>query len=674
MSDLSGAHILRLSLVLAFTGLLALPVGSAWTLAPPSEPRPETGAAWAAWTTDLAPRAPGDLVGQVVGAAACALGDVTGDGIADLVVLVAVNGGGARLEALAGPDFQRVVWSHVTDLQRTLRCAPDLDLDGTLDPVLQTLGKATGTAAAGAVDQTRQQVQQTLEGATGAALIGRVDTQAVTGVAGSAAGAAQQATSALLPAAAGAEALLQSSGTQAVAQLPAAVEGALPVQQLTATAKQAAQLQILDAAGAVVSTVSIDEAGVAPLALAPVQLTGSLPEVAALSTAAISPVEQAAAGVPKVALYAADGTLAWTTQLPASTGIPLLVPNAGDLNLDGVGDLVVTTVQQQVGAVPGAAFTVLSGVDGKVLFTSGAAVSGLVAALPLGELPAGPALLKAVNAQGAASLTLSAIGGTGSVLWSVDVDKLAEPVNVALDPYTGEVRGFTDLTGDAVADVAVAVPSAGGMVVKTINGATGAVVWDLTVPAVSQVVPVVVGLAQASAPALDASVSVAAVPPGLAGVASHVQEVAAGASSQLLAIGNSTTNATLALIDAATGQVVWTAVANLPAGLDLASLGAHVAGDLDGDHVQDLLVTATVNATGDAPVATVAAVSGATGNTLWTNATSPAAPSGLNFTSTLGPASAGEAKPVGKGAPGPEPMLIATVLVVAVALRRRRLP
>jgi hypothetical protein len=563
----------------------ALPA-QAWTLAPePSAGQPS----FAAWTTDLSPTAiPGDAVAAIRGAAACALGDVTGDGIADIAVLAEAAGGAVRLEARAGPDFEDVVWQLTTKLDRILTCAPDLDLDGTLDPIIRTLGEAQGQAGA-AADQARSVVQQTLDGASGAALVGRVDTETVTGAAAGGVGAAQQATSTLLPAAEGAVAILQASSSQALAGVPLPVPDGLPVPvpaDLTVVASQAVQLDILDISGAVVATVEAAEAGVQPLALAPVQLSGALPDIAVLSQVT-GPVREAAGGVPELALYAADGTLAWATQLPATTGVPMLVPNAGDLDLDGVGDLIVTTVSQPLETAPGAAYTVLSGVDGSILFTSGPAVTGLLAALPLGALPDGPALLEASLAEGATSLTLQALGATGSVLWSVDVDRLAFPANEVLDPYTQDLLGFTDLTGDGFPDVAVASNlsgGAGGLHLEAIDGVTGDLAWEADLPNAQDVVPVVIGLAQlAQQEAEDAvgngnqSLDVADLP-GLDGATDAVQEATTSGASALLAIGHSTSNATLTLVDGLTGEVAWTASAGLPS-LPLGKLTADVAGD-----------------------------------------------------------------------------------------------
>jgi MYXO-CTERM domain-containing protein len=695
MPHLDGPRSARWTLALILAASLAAPVASAWSV-DRTAPDP-IQANFAAWTTDLVPSAfPGNAAAAVTSAVGCALGDVTGDGIADLLVLVADPAGGVqRLQALAGPGFEQVVWQKASSLGQVLQCAPDLDLDGTLDPILHTLGETTGAAAAGATDQVRNQVQQVLDGASGAALVGRVGAEQVTGVAapvaGAAAGAAQQATSTLLPAAAGAAAFLQTEATTALLPIPAGVPLPLPIDQLTATATAAAELQILDSAGAVVATISIEEAGVQPLALAPVPLTGGLPDIAVL-TNALSPVQEAAAGVPELALYAADGTLAWATQLPASTGLPILLPQAGDLNLDGVGDLVVTTVQQGVETAPGAAFHVLSGVDGSILFDSGPAVSGLLAALPLGELPDGAALLQ-VASQGtsaSADLALSALDGTGKVLWSVDVSGLAVPVNTVLDEHTGDLVGFTDLTGDSVPDVAVAVQEGTGLALQVIDGLSGEVSVTASVADADRIVPVAVGLAGSAASAASGAAGQVA---GLAGSAADgVQEVQAGATSALLALGTSATSATLTLIDPLTGAVEWVATAPVPANAALSGLSAEVAGDLDADGVQDLLVTASYNQTGSGQSAargdgrsaqdtaeghpgSVTAVSGGSGETLYAASAEPSGPEPLAYDTSANVGSASSDDGDGdKGIPfvGPGPVALALVLALGLASRRRR--
>ncbi len=446
---------------------------------------------------------------------------------------------------------------------------------------------------------------------------------------------------------------------------------------LTATVTQSAQLQVLDAAGAVVTTVQVDQAGVEALAMTPLALTGGLPDIAVL-TRTLGPVQEVATGVPELALYAADGTLSWATQLPASTGIPILIPQAGDLDLDGVGDLVVTTVQEGVETAPAAAFWVLSGIDGEILFDSGAAVGGLMTALPLGALPGGPALLRAASGT-AGPLALSALDGAGAVLWSVDVDRLAKPVNAVLDAYTGELAGFTDLTGDAIPDVAVSVATSTGLSLQAIDGRTGAIAWSAELADVDRVVPVVAGAANQVAGKVSGSLQAAQ------GV---VTEVQAGATASLLALGTSASKATLQLLDPLTGTVQWAAAAAVPIGAGLAHLSAQAAGDLDGDGLQDLLVTANFNASASLPArssasravadrdgsspGSVSAVSGDSGQTLYATSDGSGA-SALEYETSSVPATQSSgADGEGNGIPGPLPVSLALALGLATLWRRRR--
>jgi hypothetical protein len=687
----------RWTLALFLAGALAVPASSAWSLDPvdaSAGPLAASGGTSTAWTTDLVPRAfPGDAARALTSAVGCALGDISGDGVADLLVLVSDPASGVqRLRALAGPGFQEVVWEKASTLGQVLQCAPDLDLDGTLDPILHTVGDATGAAAGGVTDQASKQVQQVIAGASGLAMVGRTATDAVTGaavpVAGAAAGAAQETASTLLPAATGASAFLTTEVTKGGLPIPIPGDLPIPVDALTTTVTSTAELQVLDAAGAVVATISIDEAGVQPLAMAPLALTGGLPDVAVLTSAA-SPAQEAAAGVPKLALYAADGTLSWATELPASTGLPILLPQAGDLDLDGVGDLIVTSVQQGVETAPGAAYHVLSGVDGSILFDSGPAVEGLVSALPLGQLPDGAALLEVASTAGS-QLALSALDGAGNVLWSIDIDGLAKPVNGVLDEHTGDLVGFTDLTGDAVPDVAVAVQEGSALALQAIDGLTGRIAWNATIPEADRIVPVVAGLSAAAAGAASGAVRAANSLRGSAQDA--VAEVQSGGTAALLALGTSATNATLTLVDPLTGAVQWVATAAVPATAKLSHLTAQAAGDLDGDGAQDLLVTAHFNVTGDGDPAgsrrsaaadadedgtqagSVTAVSGQSGQTIYAASAAPGT-AALDYGSSDAAASSSSGDDDGdKGIPGTGlgPTLLAIAFGGALLVRRRR--
>ena len=71
-----------------------------------------------------------------------------------------------------------------------------------------------------------------------------------------------------------------------------------------------------------------------------------------------------------------------------------------------------------------------------------------------------------------------------------------------------------------------------------------------------------------------------------------VGDAAAGAQADLLAMGWSANNATLTLLDAATGAVEWTATAAVPAGEQVQEVVAQSAGKIDADTHQDILVEA----------------------------------------------------------------------------------
>jgi MYXO-CTERM domain-containing protein len=89
--------------------------------------------------------------------------------------------------------------------------------------------------------------------------------------------------------------------------------------------------------------------------------------------------------------------------------------------------------------------------------------------------------------------------------------------------------------------------------------------------------------------------------------------------------------------------------------------------------VQDLLVTADFNGSAGASPALVSAVSGATGQTMWTNGTTASlGGSGLDFESRLGPASDDADEVSGNDAPGLGPIAALGALVLVGFARRRR--
>jgi outer membrane protein assembly factor BamB len=651
---------LRVAAVLCLAATMAVPAASAWNLQNSrTPPAPE----FAAWTIAFGRISYADSpdLGTAAQAVTCALGDIDDDGVGDLLVHVKDTATGLpRLKALSGPDFQKILWQVATRGDRYLQCAPDLNLDGLADPVMTLASQAGGTAgASGAVkDESVDRAMQVLDGASGESLIRRQhkDTQTTAGPSMGSTGASadSSAQADLLPATAGAEVLLKTEVQQSqLLGLP----DALPVAGLTATARHAAEMQLLDAQGAVHGTIKIDSPGVDPLALAPIPMGRGLPNVAALTAQTVSPVKEAASQVPTLSLYNPDGSLAWSVALDATEGLPVLLPRAGDLNLDGVEDIIVENVPTDVQATAAGQFRILSGLDGQVLLDSGSPVKGLMAALPLGALPDGtPTILSAKQVQGSATLTLSVLDATGKAVWSLDVEPGSIPVNARLDAYTGDPLGFTDLTGDGLPDIGVAAKKGGAFALQAIDGATGQVAWTASLADVDHVVPVSPGAT------LGQVTSATRTIPG-----------------DLLAIGPANAGTALTLLDGATGKVVWTVKGALPAGAAMAFVDAQAAGDLNKDGVQDVLATVTATtADGDAPKQAIYALSGLDGETMWANATDPAhAEARVELANEPGPGYQEQAAALAeKAASGRSPAspagLVMLLLVTLVWVRRRR--
>lgn len=701
-----GQRALSLSLTLALIATLMVPAASAWQLPRPYESETSAAEPASAWTMWMSPGlhvkgGVASVAGSLQASVACAVGDLTGDGVADLVVQAQETASGAvTLQALAGPGFTQVVWRQVGAAGRVLACVPDIDLDGTADVVLQVAAEAQAAAstAGTTAQQSTQHAMQIVSGATGAVMMARTAVDTASGTAQAAGDAVvtagSQATAALLPAAAGAAAFVQTEVTQGAlpVPLPVPVPG-VPIDSLTATAESSVKAAILDAQGQVSAVIEVAAPATQVLALAPVPM-GGLPNVAVLTQQAISPAAEVAMHLSTLTLYNADGTLAWTTDLAAtaSGGLPILLPQAGDVNLDGIPDLIVNTVETGVGTVPAAGFSVLSGLDGSVLVTSGEAVSGLMAAVPLGTLPTGDVLLQVEAAVGASTMTISALAGTGDALWSITVDAAAQPLNAAIDGYTGDITGFTDLTGDAVADVGVLVHTEAGAALQVFDGITGAVAWNTTLQGVLDVVAVAQGTLKGGIASAGAGTTtdLLVVADTAAAAAESAGATAGAAASGAAAVA---TEPALTLLDGATGQVEWT-VTTTSSAAGAVQVAVQAAGDLDADMVQDLLVTivpvdalaaeagaaAGVEGGAATAAASLIALSGRTGGTLYLNATGSGAPiaSAAAVSLAQGPAYEGHAASVPEEAvatsPTPVVGLLAVLLVgLAAGLRRRRL-
>ena len=668
------ARIVMAGLLLVASSLV-FPSAAAWML--PTDKAPGISPNYAAWTTDLVTRLGWDnqpLPVDAFGAAACALGDVNADGVDDLIVRVKDRADGPpSLKALMGPAFLNASWQIKTSGDRLLQCAPDLDGDGVFDPVTALPSQADAAAPGGqaVANEAKEKAMHVLNGASGSTIMNRVhqDTRKGAGQASTsgAVEASSQTTANLMPAVQGAEAFLKTELQQTAVT---GVAGALPLDSLTATARHTATMQLLDARGSVEGTIMIDEPGVDPLALAPIPVGAGLPQVSALTAQAISPVKEASSQVPTLSLYNSDGTLAWATQLDPGQGLPMLVPRAGDLDLDGVQDIIVENVPTDVTASATGQFQVISGLDGSMILDSGAPIDGLAAALPLGVLPAGvPGILSIEHVQGAAEMTLSVVDGQGTAVWSAAVDPSAIPINVRPDAYTGDPLGFTDLTGDGLADIGLAIPSADGLKLETLDGLTGKVAWTTQLTGMASVVPLPtsVGLGQltSSAPNLP---------------------------TDLLAVGIQTNGPALSLIDGASGQVVWSLAGQLPAGAAAAQLGVQAAGDLNADGVQDLVATLTALASApgvpreggrsaqqDPEVngQAVYAVSGHDGSTLWSNSTEANDQTAVELNAEQGPAfderqEAMAAEEAEARSPSLATMAVLVVIASVVFIRKRR--
>lgn len=635
--------------------ILAWPSATAWTLDTPTTD--SISAEARAWT-DTAPRAgspAGPYASGAEAAITCALGDVNGDDFGDLLVLLRETADGPLLtQARAGPDFTTVLWEVPSTAERTVRCAPDITGDGVADPVTSLASQADG--GSGAVDdRSVDRAMQVVDGTTGDALMHRQHQDSHQGTGSGEAGVAanSSATAQLLPASASAQAYLQTEVQQSsLTGLP----GALPVTSLTGTARETAEMQLLNAQGAVVGTINIDEPGVDPMAMAPVPIGTGLPDVAVLTAKTATPVEEATERVPTLSRYNPDGSLAWSVDLDATQGVPMLAPQAGDLNMDGVQEIIVTTAESGVQARASAQYQVLSGLDGQALFDSGAPADGVVAALPLGSLPDGtPALLSAQEVSGAGNLTLTALDASGEAAWSVDVQSGAAPINLARDAYTGDPVGFTDLSGDQVPDVATAIAESEGLVVTAVNGTSGAVDWTTTVTGAERIVPV------------------SAVADARAAVTAGV----AASPTDLLAIGTDSAGQVMTLVHGASGEVVWRVTAQIPEETELASVAAQAAGDLDADGIQDVVATVTLN-TSTGVGQSIHVMSGFNGSTSWSAPVDPtqavadlSSETGPAFEERAQAASGGEEE--GGDSPSvPTMALVATLVAAAVVARRLR--
>jgi hypothetical protein len=507
----------------------------------------------------------------------CALSDADHDGYDDILVRYApgLTEGKYKFQALAGPDFTRVLWQAEPQDSRLMKCGADVTGDSTTDPILV----APPTSAPPDAPVSTSPASTTLtpvDGSTGSPLTQVILDASTTTVATpqpAAIETTQGSSGDLLPA--GTDALVVVAVTQTESN--ADPSGA----PTTSSTSAASKVEIIDPSGHVEGTVALPP-GADSIAVAPVAQDAG-PLVVVLTEDEAVPVDQAPLGVPTVAVAGASGTLSWSQQQDATAGVPVVLPVAGDVNGDGHGDIIYATVPADVATVPSSGYAILSGTDGAPIASSGAPQDGLVTALPFGDVDAqkGDEVLVVAQPTPSSPITLAATGSDGNADWTATVPADAKPINVVTDG-SGNSIGFTDLTGDGVPDVAVASPSGGqedGLVITVIDGATGGTAWTATVAGADQA---------ESIPSQD------------------------GQAADLVATDDSTS--TVTALDGATGETEWqVAPSSTPPG---GAVDVQAAGDLDGDGAPDLLVTLS----GSDGTTQLHAVSGDHGTTLWSGA------------------------------------------------------
>lgn len=600
------------------------------------------------WALAWARHQDADPLAPVHGAAACALGDVDADGVDD-ILLRAKGEAGARLEALKGPDHKEVLWTTGIEAAATLRCAPDALADGVADPIV-VLREAAGSsvpeipeAPAGSASATA--TLRTVDGLSGSPLF---EIRAEESASGAAAGFAAGGRSSSVD--------LESGGADLFLLVEREATGLdllLPVQDLLLSGGRAeVRIEILDAAGDVQGTIEAAQPQAQILAHAAVAEAEEA-RILVLSASDAVPADQAAAQVATVAAHAKDGSLLWSVELDATTDLLLMLPYAGDVDGDGTVDLIVESMSSGVEASAGSALTVLSGADGSQLLSRAIEGEGLLAALPLGDVSTGEAAASAeallVVTQDApdAPIALECVLA-GETCWTAELPAEAIPVNTDIDRFTGDLRGFLDVTGDGVADVAAAIVADAGARIDVLSGVDGALAW--------------------SAP-IDAGASVHAVASGTGADLAIVS--AARADGRELALW---------LVDGATGKLHWALESAIAPEIKEPHVDVEVVAGAHGD-AATLLVTvsgASAAAGADADVAGalehVYAIDAATGETTWAGATLDGAAAPPELLSIASAADGGSVADVPGASVALTLAVIAAVAFTSAHARRRSRP
>lgn len=577
---------------------------------------------FAAWSIDLGisvAAAKGKVTDAPAPKSACALGDANGDGFDDLLLRYAPGqtGGHFKFEARAGPGFTEVLWRAAPSDSRLLKCGADVTGDATSDPVLLPVAPAAALPA--------PTVLTSLDGASGQTL---ADVVVQTGgptlpaPAPVPVGAAATQAGEIIPVAPDILVVVETTRVEAAAG---------PEGPLLSSTTDVAQVSVVDSSGASMGTVSVPP-GSDALAVAPVP--GEDQSVLVLlSESVAAAIDQVPARMPTVTLANDQAETEWSTAMPVTTGIPLVVPNAGDVDGDGTTDVIYATVPAEAPVPAEGAYRVLSGRDGSPILASPPA-SGLQTALPLGDIDEAPGdeVLVVVQAAAGAAIELSAHGAGGPV-WTATIPGDSAPAGL-LEDNAGNSMGFADVTGDGVPDVLLQAPSGDGIDVTVLDGATGEQAWSASFEG-----------------------------------ADHIGTVPTAGPAAAVAVVDDD-RATLTIVDGSTGATRWQADA-APAASDPV-VSVVPAGDVDGDGASDLIVTID-DRSGLAPPEVHVVASG-DGTAVW----STTGQEGAAAPSPLQPAgrSAGRDAEVAGGARLPWLWFIAgaavLVLVLAVVFRRRR--
>lgn len=457
--------------------MLTVPLWSASAGAASSN---DAGFHWAlAW--GRAPSA--EVAGHAQAAVACALGDINKDSIDDLALRVK-DEAGARLQALAGPDHTRVLWDAALEAGSLVQCAPDALADGIGDPLVILKDAASRVPADGApvASTSGRAALQALDGATGAP---RVALEAEESVNGAGAGpVAGTATTRVALEPGGPDLYLYAKAEEKDAM------AALPLEEILLSANDArVALEALDATGKVIGTIEPPMAQANILAHAAVSDAEGA-RVILLSATKASPFDQVPAQTATLSAHATDGSILWTADLGATTDAVLLVPRAGDLDGDGLQDVIAETLPGGVDLPTASTLRIVSGASGQILLER-ATESGLLAALPLGDLTPkvtgdAEAVLVITQASPDASLLIECVR-EASTCWNVELPANAVPLFGAIDPYTGDLKGAVDITGDGVVDLATMVVDEASTLLEVRSGVDGSLAWSATLDAVAEV-------------------------------------------------------------------------------------------------------------------------------------------------------------------------------------------